>query len=74
MGDDERDASVEHAGETALDALLRLGIDGRRGLVHDEDLRVGEDRPRERDELLLARRQPVAAFAGFGGVAVLEPA
>ena len=45
-------------------------VDVRRGLVEDQDARVGEQRPGDRDELALARRQARSALAH----GVVEPA
>src|SRR5581483_6132652 len=50
----------------------RADVDGARRLVEDEDARVGEERPREGDELALAEREPEAALAELRVVAVLE--
>ena len=48
-------------------------VHGRRGLVEDQDPRVGQQRPREGDELPLAEREPEAALAELGVVAVGQP-
>ena len=60
---DETDAPGEHGLETTLDELLRLRVDLRCGLVHHEDLRIGEQGPRKRDQLALAGGKLVATFA-----------
>src|SRR5262249_11203013 len=46
-----------------LDGALRLAVEVARRLVHDEDLRVPDDRPRDRDPLALAAREVRAALA-----------
>ena len=61
---------VEQAPEAAVDPPLGADVDGRGGLVEDQDPWVGEQRPRERDELALAEREPEAALADLGVVAV----
>ena len=73
VGDDERRAVGEQHAERALDLPLGADVDRRGRLVEDEDARVGEQRPRERDELALAEREPRAALAELRLVAVLEP-
>ncbi len=47
-------------------------IDAARRLIHDENLRVGQHRASERDELLLPGRKLVAPFADSGRVAFCE--
>ena len=50
-----------------------VSVSSERGrLVEDEDRRVAEDRARDRDPLLLAAREAVAALADDGVVAVRE--
>ncbi len=44
-------------------APLGLGVERGGGLVEDEDGRVAQDRPRDRDPLALAAREAVAALA-----------
>ena len=57
VGDHERGAALHQPGHRALDQDLGARVDRRRRLVEDEDRRVGEERPRDRQELLLARGQ-----------------
>ena len=52
--------------------LLGADVDRARRLVEDQDPRVGEQRPREGDELALAEREAEAALAELRVVAVLE--
>src|SRR6266542_3084767 len=70
--DDERRAAGEQQPQRALDLPLRADVDGARRLVEDQDLRVGEQRPRERDELALPVREARAALLQVRVVAVLE--
>src|SRR5450830_1769190 len=62
MRDDDRRAARQNPGDGALDRLLRLRIDGGRGLVEDENARIARERAGEGDELLLAHRQTAAAL------------
>ena len=55
MSDDETDASFEDGLESVLDELFGFGVDGGGGLVHYEDLRVGDEGTGEGDELLFSR-------------------
>ncbi len=61
------------APQRALDRPLGADVDRARRLVEDQDARVGEERPRERDELALPEREARAALAELRLVAVLEP-
>ena len=72
MGDHEGRAAGEQALQPALDHPLGADVDGRRRLVEDQDARIGEQRPREGDELPLPEREPEAPLAELGVVAVLE--
>ena len=63
VGDDDRRAAAQQPVESALDEDLRRPVDVRRRLVEDEDARIGEERPRDRDQLALACRQAGAALA-----------
>lgn len=54
--------------QPVMDGLLRPGIDGTRGVVEDEDARVGHDGPRQRDPLALAARENQPALAHQGVV------
>src|SRR5205085_3439187 len=64
--------SVQQTAKRVLDLALGADVDGARRLVEDQDPRVGEQRARESDELALAEREPEAALAELGGVALLE--
>ena len=53
-----------------LDDALRLGVEGGRGLVQEEDGGVPDERPRDGDPLLLAPRQLRALRPDLGVVAL----
>jgi hypothetical protein len=61
--DDERRPSLHEVGERVLDEPLGLGVEGRRGLVEDEDRRVLQDRAGDGDPLALASGQAAPALA-----------
>src|SRR3954447_5550067 len=54
VGDDQRGAAAQEPVERALDQQLGRPVDVRGRLVEDQDPRVGEQRPRDRDQLALA--------------------
>ena len=54
MRDDERRVAARDARELLLNALLRRRIERRGRLIEDQDARTLEDRPGDRDALLLA--------------------
>jgi hypothetical protein len=68
---DRREAVRDHqrrpvqgqARQRLLDQTLGLGVDRRGRLVQDQDRRVLQERPRDREPLLLAARQPHAPLA-----------
>ena len=69
-----------HGGTAAGQALQRAGqphlgrrVDRGRRLVEHQQVRVGEVRPRQRDQLPLARRQRLAALADRGVQAGAQP-
>src|SRR5919106_410174 len=72
VGDDERGPAREEPPQCELDAPLRADVHARGRLVEHEDARVGEKRPRERDELALADREAATALGDLRLVAVLE--
>ena len=69
VGDDDRGAPLERLLQRPLDRHLRLGVEVGSGLVQDDDIGCLEQQAGERDALLLAAREPVAAIADDG----LEP-
>jgi hypothetical protein len=54
VGDDERRPTGQEQSQGALDLPLGADVDGRRGLVEDEEAWIGQQRARERDELALS--------------------
>ena len=70
VGDDERRPVLQDDLERLLDQPLRRHVDGRRRLVEDDHRRVGDERARQRDELLLTGRQPSAALPDVAVVAL----
>ena len=63
MGDDDRGAALEQALEALLDRALGADVDVGRGLVEDQDARLGQEGAGEGDELALAGRELDAALA-----------
>ena len=63
MGDRQCRAAAHRGLDRALDEPLADGVERARGLVEDEDARVLQQDARQRDALLLATRELVAAFA-----------
>ena len=63
--DDDRSAALEQLLQRLLDEAFGLGVDAARGLVEDQDVGVGGQRPREREQLLLADAQVRAALAAY---------
>ncbi len=53
VGDDEAGAILHQLGHGLLDEHLGAGVDRTGGLVEDEDLRVGQEGPRDGEQLLL---------------------
>ena len=68
--DHERRAVEHQRGQRVLHQPLRLGIERRGRLVEDQDRRVLQQRPRNRQPLALPAREPLAALADRGLVAV----
>ena len=62
----------EQPAQTLLDAPLGVQVDVGGRLVEHEDARVGDQRPRERDQLALAGGQLRAALADLRVVAPVE--
>ena len=61
--DDERCSSCQQVTQPSLDPALGTDVDGGRRLVEDQDVRIGEQRAGERDELPLAQREPEATLS-----------
>src|SRR5438552_2389643 len=72
VGDRDRRAALREAVERLLHEPLGLGVERARRLVEDEDRRVAQDRARDRDALLLAAREAVAALADDGVVSLRQ--
>jgi hypothetical protein len=63
VGDRDRRPALREAVERLLDESLGLGVERAGRLVEDQDRRVAEDRASDRDPLLLAAGEAVAALA-----------
>ena len=63
VGDRDGRPALDQALERRLDEPLADGVERRRRLVEDQDPRVLEEDPGDRDALLLAARELVAALA-----------
>ncbi|CAN5702049.1 hypothetical protein BH20ACT14_BH20ACT14_11220 [soil metagenome] len=70
MRDDERRSAGEEVPKPSLDFPLGADVDRGGGLVEDENVRVGEERTREGDQLPLSQREPEAALAELRVVAL----
>ena len=68
--DRDRRPALREPVERLLHEPLGLGVERARRLVEDEDRRVAQDRARDRDPLLLAAGEAVAALADDGVVAL----
>ena len=64
----------EHRAQRVLDQSLGRAVQRRGRLVEDQHGRVGQERPRERDELALPGTQPAATVGHVGVVAVRQRA
>ncbi len=69
---DQGRAPGHQAVERALDDGFVLGIDRRQRLVENEDRRVAQQRPRDRQPLPLSAREPQAALADQSGIALRQ--
>ncbi len=70
--DDHRGPAGQHGAQRGLHLPLARDVEQRRGLVEDEHGGGGQERPRERDQLALPGRQPAAALADRGVVALRQ--
>ena len=61
--DHEHGAPREQPIDGLLHEPLGLRVERRRGFVEDEHRRVGKERPRDRNALALAAREPGPALA-----------
>lgn len=69
---DERGASLQQLVQALLEQALRLGVDRGGRFVQDQDPRIGQQGPGERDELPLTLGQLRTAFVHLGLVTLLE--
>ena len=79
IGTGDRRESVRHRDHRStcrqschrgIDRCLGLRIEGRCGLIEDQNRRIAHDRSRDGHALLLASRQPVSALADIGVIAI----
>src|SRR3954470_11585799 len=63
VGDRDRGPALRQPVERRLHVALGLGVERAGGLVEDQHRRVAQDRARDRDALLLAAGEAVAALA-----------
>ena len=61
VGDDDAGTALHDVVQRVLDGSLGDGVQGRGGLIEDEDLRVLEDHAGDGQALLLAAEEPGAA-------------
>ena len=54
VGDDERRAAAHQLAHGVLDQHFRARVDAARGFVQNQNRRIGEERPRDRQQLFLA--------------------
>ena len=72
MRDDDGGAPRAQALQRLLHECLAFSVERTRGLVEQQDARVAQQRTGESDALALAARQPLAARADAGLVAVRQ--
>jgi hypothetical protein len=72
VGDHDRGAPGQQPAQGGFDARLGVDVHVRRGLVEDQQPRVGDQGAGERDQLALARRQLRPALSHLGVIAVLQ--
>ena len=65
VGDGDDRAVAELSPDRLLNQFVRLQIHGRRRFVHDEDLALPQDGPREAEQLLLTHRHVTPALREF---------
>src|SRR3712207_985076 len=71
MGNGHRGAGLHQPLQSVLHEALTLGVEGRGGLVEDEDGRVFQDGPGYADTLALASGETTATVADVGIKAIL---
>src|SRR5262249_59577168 len=67
MRDDEGRAAFHHLGQRRLDSGLGQRVERARRLVENEDWRILEQRPRDRQTLALSAGEQASAFTDVGG-------
>ena len=72
VGDDHGGGPADGFAQRGVDLGLHAGVDRRGGVVQDEDGRVAQQRPGQRDALALAAGQGQALFADDRVVALRE--
>ena len=70
LGDDDAGRVGKFFGDAATDRFVGLVVEGREGVIKDEDLRFGSDGPGDAKALLLAAGEVAAALGDFGIIAV----
>src|SRR5258706_10200853 len=65
-----RGATTQDGIERAVNRFFRSRVDGGRCVVENDDMGVGERRPRERDALTLPAGQRAATFSDAGCITV----
>ena len=65
MSDDDGGAPLEQLEQGILDYELGIGVDTRRGLVQDEDTRIGDESSGQADELPFSHRELLATLANL---------
>ena len=74
VGDGDRGAALNQVVQRLLDLALGFRVDRRRGFVQDQDRRVDQQGPRDRNPLPLAAGERLAALAHQRIVAVGQAA
>src|SRR5690606_7486804 len=67
MSDDEARAPFGQMSDRSRQCAFGLGVDGARGLVEDENARMGKEGAKETNELPLSCRKTRAPIADLGG-------
>ena len=72
MGDDQHGSTRANLTHIVLNDFFRLVIEGTRGLVKNQDTRIGDERPGDGDALALSAGQSGAVLAHHGVVALRQ--
>ena len=70
VGDDDRSAIAQKPVQSFLNQRFGGGIDARRGFIENENLRIGQDRSGDADQLALTHREVGPPFQDLGLVTV----